>query len=105
MDQYATKERLTCTFPPCQSIPHLILQLFLHNAPVCSFYQHVKDKPNWDWGILWGHASSEDLVQWTRMPTALTPSPRGADTSGCWSGCVTFDKTGQAHALYTGARG
>ena len=34
----------------------------------------------------WGHAVSEDLVCWSDLPIALTPTPDGPDRSGCWSG-------------------
>lgn len=65
------------------------------------FYQH-KSEPHWDWGIGWGHAVSEDLVTWRRLPVALTPRQGGPDTSGCWSGCATTDEEGLPVALYTG---
>ena len=34
----------------------------------------------------WGHAVSADLIHWTDLPIALTPTPDGPDRSGCWSG-------------------
>eukprot|EP00892_Ulva_mutabilis_P010965 jgi/Ulvmu1/8240/UM041_0050.1 len=68
------------------------------------FYQHVEDKTHWDWGLVWGHAVSHDGVRWEHQPVALRPTARSADTSGCWSGCVVADDSGQMHALYTGVR-
>lgn len=70
----------------------------------CSFYQHVEHATHWDWGITWGHAVSDDLVKWRHLPDALFPTNRGADSSGCWSGCVPLDTDGQPRALYTGVR-
>ncbi|HWC24388.1 MAG TPA: glycoside hydrolase family 32 protein [Flexivirga sp.] len=36
--------------------------------------------------IVWGHASSTDLVRWQHHPTAFAPTPGGPDSGGCWSG-------------------
>src|SRR5918993_5945456 len=38
--------------------------------------------------IHWGHASSDDLVYWTDLPLALSPTPGGPDQEGCYSGCA-----------------
>ena len=76
-----------------------------HNpSQPCRFYQHVGHATHWDWGITWGHAVSDDLVRWRHLPDALFPTKRGADTSGCWSGCAPLDTSGQPRALYTGVR-
>lgn len=51
--------------------------------------------------IHWGHAVSPDLVHWTDLPVALTPTPGGFDAAGCWSGCAV-NNDGVPTLLYTG---
>ncbi len=53
--------------------------------------------------ILWGHAASTDLVNWTDKPVALEPS-EGPDADGCWSG-VLVDDGGTPTLVYSGRRG
>lgn len=65
------------------------------------FYQYNPAGPFWG-APHWGHAVSPDLVQWTHLPLALTPTPGGPDADGCWSGCAV-DHDGTPTLLYTGA--
>lgn len=51
--------------------------------------------------IHWGHAASRDLVHWEDLPSALAPSPHGADAEGCYSGCAIINK-GVPTFVYTG---
>lgn len=53
--------------------------------------------------ILWGHATSTDLVHWTDQPVALEPSG-GPDADGCWSG-VLVDDGGTPTLVYSGRQG
>jgi len=64
------------------------------------FYQHHPYSPLWG-PIHWGHAVSTDLVHWTHLPIALTPTPGGPDADGCWSGCAV-DDDGVPTLIYTG---
>lgn len=70
----------------------------------CRFYQHVPDSSEWQWGLVWGHAKSTDLVHWEHLPVALEPTPNSLDQHGCFSGCATVDVDGTPALLYTGVR-
>lgn len=64
------------------------------------FYQHNPHGAFHD-SIHWGHAISSDLVHWTDLPLALTPTPGRADADGCWSGCAV-DNHGTPTLIYSG---
>ncbi len=64
------------------------------------FYQYNPNGP-FHGTIHWGHAASQDLVHWTNLPIALTPTPGSADEDGCWSGCAV-DNDGIPTLLYSG---
>ena len=64
------------------------------------FYQYNPYNPVHE-HIHWGHAVSSDLVHWTDLPIALTPTPGRADAGGCWSGCA-IDNHGIPTLLYSG---
>eukprot|EP00892_Ulva_mutabilis_P009472 jgi/Ulvmu1/6898/UM031_0104.1 len=68
------------------------------------FYQHLPTGCEWDWGLVWGHAVSTDLVHWEHLPPALRPSPGFLDADGCFSGCCTVDEAGVPTIMYTGVR-
>jgi beta-fructofuranosidase len=53
--------------------------------------------------VVWGHASSDDLVNWRYHRPALSPQPYSPDRNGCWSGntVLTGDKV---RAFYSGSR-
>lgn len=68
------------------------------------FYQHVPNQVEWDWGLVWGHAVSEDLVTWEHLPIALEPSIGGYDSDGCFSGTCVKNCDGRPVILYTGVK-
>jgi beta-fructofuranosidase len=52
--------------------------------------------------MVWGHATSTDLLTWTEHPVALVPGPEGSyDDGGCWSGCAVHSTDGIA-IIYSG---
>ena len=51
----------------------------------------------------WGHAVTQNLVQWEILPLALSPTPGGPDENGCWSGSITT-LVEPPHLFYTGVR-
>eukprot|EP00877_Chromochloris_zofingiensis_P013104 jgi/Chrzof1/8047/UNPLg00092.t1 len=74
----------------------------LYNGKYHLFYQHVPNSTEWQWGLVWGHAVSDDLVDWTHLPVVLEPTRHSPDTDGCFSGCATVDLEGKPAILYTG---
>ncbi|NJR41854.1 MAG: glycoside hydrolase family 32 protein [Akkermansiaceae bacterium] len=64
---------------------------------LCRFYQHLPTSCEWDWGLVWGHAISSDLVHWEHLPPALRPTPGELDADGCFSGCCTVDEVRCTH--------
>lgn len=67
------------------------------------FYQHLPLSTDWAFGLVWGHASSSDLVHWERLPDVLEPTPGHPDADGAFSGCIISDSDGTPTILYTGA--
>ncbi len=50
-----------------------------------------------------GHAVSDDLRSWTRLPDAVVPGPAGAvDDHATWTGSVVRAPDGRWHLYYTG---
>jgi beta-fructofuranosidase len=56
------------------------------------------------WGDMhWAHATSPDMVHWTRLPVALTPTPGGPDSEGCFTGSSILHN-GTPAIIYTGVQ-
>src|SRR6516164_7835887 len=56
------------------------------------------------WGDMhWGHAVSTDMVHWHHRPIALSPTPGGPDSEGCFSGSAVV-ADGVPTFIYTGVR-
>ncbi|MBT9332677.1 glycoside hydrolase family 32 protein [Paracidobacterium acidisoli] len=54
------------------------------------------------WGDMsWAHAVSPDMMHWTHLPVAMTPTPGGPDAYGVFTGsCFAVDR--RVYAIYTG---
>lgn len=56
------------------------------------------------WGDMhWAHATSPDMVHWTRQQVAFAPTPGGADAQGCFTGSALLHE-GRPAVIYTGVR-
>ena len=56
------------------------------------------------WGDMhWAHATSPDMVHWTRQPVALAPTPNSSDAQGCFTGSSLL-LNGQPAIIYTGVQ-
>jgi beta-fructofuranosidase len=56
------------------------------------------------WGDMsWNHAISRDMLHWSHLPVALTPTPNSPDSYGCFSGSAV--QVGmRVYAVYTGTK-
>ena len=56
------------------------------------------------WGDMsWNHAISTDMLHWKHLPVALTPTPGGPDSFGCFSGsAIAVGK--RVYVVYTGTQ-
>ena len=64
------------------------------------FYQYHPYSNNWG-SMHWGHAVSEDLLTWKRLPVAMAPDEK-YDNFGCFSGSAIVAEDGRHMILYTG---
>ncbi len=56
------------------------------------------------WGDMsWNHAMSSDMLHWQHMPVALTPTPDGPDSYGCFSGSAIAVGE-RVYVVYTGTK-
>ena len=71
--------------------------LTFHDGEYHLFHQYVPDSPVWAPNCHWGHATSPDLLDWTRRGVAIAP---GEGDDGIWTGSVVVDDE-RARILYT----
>ncbi|KAH7671362.1 Beta-fructofuranosidase protein [Dioscorea alata] len=64
------------------------------------FYQYNPKGAVWG-NIVWAHSVSTDLINWTPLEPALTPT-KPFDINGCWSGSATILPGNKPVIFYTG---
>ncbi|MHC9001256.1 glycoside hydrolase family 32 protein [Enterococcus bulliens] len=70
-----------------------------YNESYHLFYQYYPYDSVWG-PMHWGHAKSNDLINWEHLPVALAPS-EPYDQNGCFSGSA-IEKDGELYLFYTG---
>lgn len=73
---------------------------FYYDGEYHVFFQYYPNAACWG-RMHWGHAVSKDLLSWSQLPIALSPTAYSPDQDGCWTGCVVQCYSGFA-AFYTG---
>ena len=71
-----------------------------YNGKYHMFYQYYPYESKWG-PMHWGHAVSENLLDWTYLPVALAPD-EPYDKDGCFSGSAVTLTDGKHLLMYTG---
>jgi beta-fructofuranosidase len=72
------------------------------NGKYHMFCQYNPEGPLWG-NMSWYHSVSPDMLHWTHLPVAFTPTPNSPDSFGCFSGsCIRVGK--RVYAVYTGTK-
>ena len=66
-----------------------------------AFFQHNPFEPRWG-QMHWGHAISDDLINWQEISIALYPDMPYENSGGCFSGSA-IEKDGYLFLFYTSA--
>jgi beta-fructofuranosidase len=73
-----------------------------YNGRYHMFFQYNPLAATWG-DMSWNHAVSEDMLHWSHLPVALTPTPGGPDSFGCFSGSA-FRRGQRVYQVYTGTQ-
>ena len=73
--------------------------LIFFNGKYHAFFQHYPYAPHWG-QMHWGHAISDDLINWEEKEIALFPDMPYEDEGGCFSGSAIV-KDGVLYLFYT----
>ncbi|RRA49574.1 glycoside hydrolase family 32 protein [Acidipila sp. EB88] len=66
------------------------------------FFQYNPEAAVWG-NMSWNHAVSSDMLHWSHLPVALTPTPAGPDAYGVFSGSA-IQVGSRVYAVYTGTK-
>ncbi|HBX81261.1 MAG TPA: hypothetical protein DEG88_13035 [Propionibacteriaceae bacterium] len=81
--------------------PHGVLH---HRARHHIFYQRNSKGPYWA-DISWGHAVSDNLIDWTDLGSALSPGDIPYSPDGVWSGSSAIDENDHPVLFFTAGDG
>jgi beta-fructofuranosidase len=66
------------------------------------FFQYNPQGATWG-NMSWNHAVSPDMLHWSHLPLAMTPTPGGPDAYGCFSGSA-IQVGGRVYFVYTATK-
>jgi len=66
------------------------------------FFQYNPQAATWG-NMSWNHAVSPDMLHWSHLPLAMTPTPDGPDAYGCFSGSA-IQVGSRVYFVYTGTK-
>ncbi len=94
-------ERLKYHFEPQSGWMNDPNGLIFFKGQYHAFFQHSPGTPYpFPGGMHWGHAVSDDLINWTELPIALYPDMPYENSGGCYSGSAV-EKDGRLYLFYT----
>lgn len=93
------QERFKYHFEPAKGWMNDPNGLIYYKGQYHAFFQHNPYAPMWD-TMHWGHAVSEDMINWLECEIALYPDMPYENDGGCFSGSA-IEKDGRLYLFYT----